>query len=437
MISWTRSLIDAYSSSWTIIQTLEWLNCTELKWMTGRRFWRLSLVRSTAYLLEGRNSDNQSADEAEQLLDVHSVLGERCRWLQDEALRYCPSCVQIGRHYQYQQDERFVRCVLHRRRLKTGCPRCGATLDTKGCQAHGFTCSACGNSLLNCAIPGAQSISRRTSHSRTLDELHRWLRDANDLIIGKQRAFSGGTSICWGGNRTDNNAAAYWYALIKMPNSLVRSALVPTPTSFKHVQAPPLVVLLPDDDPQSAIKPYQDLLRCVARHIRRVYLRGHSGCRTHAMTTVGGSRVQMHRWSPVTIRPHLCCIGQAYVIWLLQRREELRDISQKMSVKEYAGSEAPMRLPPLHAAAASYISSFEAWIANLARLQSLVHRSNRQPMLCEPFIHSSHWALHQPGTSWSCPTHLRLDGWKDLGRCDKGRVREEDRELIIALGMQR
>jgi len=106
-----------------------------------------------------------------------------------------------------------------------------------------------------------------------------------------------------------------------------------------------------------------------------------------------------------------------------------------MSVKGYADSEGSVRLPALPAAAASYISSFEAWIANLARLQPLVRRSSKQPMFCEPIIHSSHWALHQPGTSWSCPTHLRLDGWRDLGRCDKGRIREEDRDLINALGL--
>lgn len=96
-----------------------------------------------------------------------------------------------------------------------------------------------------------------------------------------------------------------------------------------------------------------------------------------------------------------------------------------------------MRLPALPAAAASYISSFEAWIANLARLLSLVRRSSKQPKLCESFIHSSHRALHQPGTSWSWPTHLRLDEWRDLGRCDKGRIREEDRDSINALELHR
>lgn len=112
----------------------------------------------------------------------------------------------------------------------------------------------------------------------------------------------------------------------------MRDALVPAPISFRHVPTTPLLLALPADDPAAAIKPYQDLLRFVAGHIRRVYLRGHSGCRIHAMTPVRGGRVRMQRTTPVTIRPHLCCVGRAYAIWLLQSREELRVISQKVSV---------------------------------------------------------------------------------------------------------
>jgi len=437
MIAWSPSLIDAHCSSWTIIQTLEWFNGTDLKWMKKRQGWRLPLARSAAYLLDRAQSDGRPVDQAERLPDVQSALDQSYRWLRDEALRYCPTCVQIGRHYQYQQDDRFVRCVLHKRRLKTGCPQCGAPLDTKGCQVHGFTCGACEKTLLRCSVPGAMNVSKSTSQSRILDALQRWLADASDSLNGHQRAFSGTTAICWRANHTDNNAGEYWHALIKLPSSVVGDALVPTPASFRHVPATPLLLPLPAGDHEAAIRPYQELLRCIARHIRRVYLRGHAGCRNHAMTTVGGTHVRMQRWTPVTIRPHLCCVGQAYAIWLLQRREELLEICQRMSVNAFTESEHPVRLPALPAAAASYISSFEAWIANLARLQSLVRRSNRQPMLCEPFIHSSHWALHQPGTSWSCPTHLRFDGWRGLGRCDKGRIREEDRELLNALGLHR
>ena len=153
MIAWSRSLIDAYCSSWTIIQTLEWFNCIELKWMPVRRDWRVALARSIAHLAERDANDGEFVDEAEQLVAVQSALTERCRWLKDEELRYCPACVQSGRHYQYQQDKRFVRCVLHLARLQTGCPHCSVALNTKGSLVHGFTCDACGETLLKYPIP--------------------------------------------------------------------------------------------------------------------------------------------------------------------------------------------------------------------------------------------------------------------------------------------
>lgn len=128
---------------------------------------------------------------------------------------------------------------------------------------------------------------------------------------------------------------------------------------------------------------------------------------------------------------------------MLQRREELCEISERMSMSRmagrnaYRGCEVDMRLPDLHATASSYISSFEAWIANLARLHSMVDRSNRQPTLCEAFGYSPHWALQQPGASQSCPIHLRLHEQKNLAHCDKGRVRQKDRAYVIALGRER
>ncbi len=432
MIAWSQSLIDAYCSSWTIIQTLEWLNCIDLKWMPVRRDWRVPLVRSKAHLSEGRATDDGPADGARHLFDVHSALSERCRWLEDEALRYCPACVQSGRHYQYQQDERFLRCALHQTRLEIGCPHCGVALDTRGSLVHGFTCDACGKTLLKCPIPGMLSPGESVLHARTLDELHQWLKDANNSLLGYQRACSGHTSICWDGNRADSHAGEYWYALIHSPNPMVRNALAPTSASFRQYPATPLVIPLPADDCEAAIRPYQDILRCVARQIRRTYLRGHSRCRIHAMRSVGGGRARTFSWRPVTLKPHLCCAGQAYALWLLQRRQELSSLKFDMGV--HPRSEVPMRLPDLHAAAASYISSFEAWVANLARLQSLVPSSNRQSMLCDPFSYSSHWALHQPGTTWSCPTHLRLDVRKDIGLCDKGRVQREEYDLVRAMG---
>ncbi|WP_282244131.1 hypothetical protein [Stenotrophomonas sp. PS02300] len=100
-------------------------------------------------------------------------------------------------------------------------------------------------------------------------------------------------------------------------------------------------------------------------------------------------------------------------------------------------SEVPMRLPDLHATVSSYISSFEAWIANLARLHSLIDRSNRQSVLYEQFRCSPNWALHQPGASKSCPIHLRLDQQKNRAYCDRGRVRQEDLAYVIALGRER
>lgn len=443
MIAWSRALIDAYCSSWTVIQTLELFNGFDAKWMNGRQDWCLLLSRSTVYLSERRLYDQRPPNYSDQLRDVQSVLGEPIRWLDAEALRYCPACIQVGRHYQYQQDDRFVRCVLHRVRLKTGCPSCGIALDTKGTLVHGFTCKSCGRTLLQSDVSGALSARKTASYARTLDQLHQWLRAANDSLAGCQRAHSGQTTIRWSGNRAESNAGSYWYALIQFPNSMVRNALLPTPTSFKSRPTTALLIPLPADDHEAAIRPYEELLRCIARQIRRTYLRGHSSCRIHAMRTVGGGRTQRNRWAPVTLRPHLCCAGQAYAVWLLQRRQELWEISERMSASRidrllgHRRSEVAMRLPDLHAAASSYISSFEAWIANLARLHSLVDRSNRQSMLCELFGPSPNWALHQPGASQSCPIHLRLHEQKKLAYCDKGRVRQEDRAYVIALGRRR
>jgi hypothetical protein len=437
VISWSRSLIDAYCSSWTIIQTLEWLNNVDARWMTGGRVWRLSLARGTVRFSEEEPSGDRPPDESEQLLDVHCALGEGCRWLRDEVLRYCPACIKIGRHYQYQQDDRFVRCILHRVPLKTGCPGCGAALDTKGSQVHSFACGSCGKALLNCAVPGVMSARQGALHARALDHVHRWLKAANDLLVGCQGACSGSTAICWDGDRADSNAGAYWYALIQLPDSIVQDALAPIAASFKQFPMTPLVLPLPMDDHRAAIGPYRYLLRCIARQIRRTYLRGHSGCRIHAMRSLGVGPPRRDSWAPVTLKPHLCCVAQAYAVWLLQRRAELEDIVQCMKINEFSHSVTPVLLPSLSAAALSYVSSFEAWVANLARLRSLVARTNRQPMLCDPFSYAPHWALHQPGTNWSCPTHLRFVGRKDRDLCDKGRVRMEDFELLMALGRHR
>lgn len=443
MIAWSRALIDAYCSSWTVIQTLELFNGFDAKWMNGRQDWCLLLSRSTVYLSEQRLDEQRPPNCSEQLRDVQSVLGERIRWLDAEALRYCPACIQVGRHYQYQQDDRFVRCVLHRVRLKTGCPSCGVALDTKGTLVHGFTCKSCGSTLLESDVSGELTARKAASYARTLDKLHQWLRTANDSLAGCQRAHSGLTTIRWNGNHAVSNAGSYWYALIQLPNTMVRNALLPTPTSFTQRPKTALLLPLPADDHETAIRPYEELLRCIARQIRRTYLRGHSSCRVHAMRTVGGGRTQRNRWAPVTLRPHLCCRGQAYAVWLLQRREELREISERMSVSRmdrllgHRRSEVPMRLPDLHATASSYISSFEAWIANLARLHSLIDRSNRQSVLYEQFRCSPNWALHQPGASKSCPIHLRLDQQKNRAYCDRGRVRQEDLAYVIALGRER
>lgn len=437
MIAWTRSLIDAYCSSWTIIQTVEWLNCIDVMWMPVYREWRVPLVRSKVYLAQRRATERKPAEGTEQLSDVQSALGEWCRWLKDEQLRYCPVCIHSGRHYQYQQDERFLRCVLHQRRLLLGCPHCRGALDTRGSLAHGFTCNSCGETLLKYPIPGSFQGRKSLSSTDKLDELHQWLRDANASLLGYQRACTGRTLICWDGEKADSHAGAYWYALAHFPNTMVQNALAPTSHSFRQFPATPLVLPPPADDCKAVVRPYQDLLRCVARQIRRTYLKGHSRCRVYAMRSVGGGRSRINSRYPVTLKPHLCCLGQAYALWLLQRREELLEISEQMTIRGLPDFEVPMRLPDLHAAAASYISSFEAWVADLARIQSRVRRSNTQPMLCDPFSYSSQWALHQPGASWSCPTHLRMAGQKDHGLCDRGRVQKEDFELVIAMGQFR
>ncbi|KAG1544444.1 hypothetical protein G6F50_013872 [Rhizopus delemar] len=216
--------------------------------MPVRRDWRVALARSIAHLAERDANDGEFVDEAEQLVAVQSALTERCRWLKDEELRYCPACVQSGRHYQYQQDKRFVRCVLHLARLQTGCPHCSVALNTKGSLVHGFTCDACGETLLKYPIPGSLKTSASVSYARTLDELHQWLKDANASLLRYQRACSGHTSICWDGDQADSHAGTYWYALIQHPKSIVRNALAPTPASFRAFRATPLVQALPAND---------------------------------------------------------------------------------------------------------------------------------------------------------------------------------------------
>lgn len=49
-------------------------------------------------------------------------------WLAATELRYCPECLSTGFHSPIFQWRFFVRCPIHRMRMRTGCPRCGASV---------------------------------------------------------------------------------------------------------------------------------------------------------------------------------------------------------------------------------------------------------------------------------------------------------------------
>lgn len=438
MIAWSRQLIDDHCSSWTIIQTLEWFNVIDIQWIRLKQSWKLSSVKAPALLSE-RTTANEAADVRAHIMDVNVALGESRRWLRDEPLRYCPACVQSGMHYRYQQDRKFRRCILHQRNLKTGCPRCGAAMDTRGSGMHGFICNSCGGTLLRNSVPGPMGASRKPSKARLLDELDRCETVATASTCEYQRAATGSSPPLWHGQGRDTDATLFWHALAHRPNARIQSALEPLPTSFRTFPtsslSAPLLAQPHHQQQADAIQPYRDLLRCVSRRLRRTYLRGHAACRVHATRSVGSSSNRIQR--PVTLKPHLCCVAQAYALWLLQRRIELHQIDGQLERGLYAPGKLPIRLPDLKSTALSYVSSFEAWVQTLARLQRLVRRSDRQSLLYDGVSTSPHWALLQPGATRSCPVHLRIDWLGDVGQCDKGRVLQDEREMVAAMGARR
>lgn len=438
MIAWSPELIDEHCSSWTIIQTLGWFNVIDVQWTKFNQSWKLTLG-DASILLSEQSLPTEEADHTRgRILGINAALRQRRRWLRDESLRYCPICIQSGMHYRYQQDLRFRRCILHRRNLKTGCPCCGVALDTRGTAVLGFICKACGETLLKCSIPGTTQTPRKRSETCLLDELDRWLTAADESTKDCQAVCSERAPPLWLVRGRYTDASRYWHALTLHPNARIKSALVPFPASFKRFPtaalSAPLSRHLKDQKELDPIQPYRDLLKCVARRLRRSYLRGHAACRIHATRSLDISTSRIQR--PVSLKPHLCCIAQAYAIWLFQRRIELEQTNAQL-LHVILGHKIEVRLPSLRDAALSYISSFEAWVQSLARLQSLVHRSNRSSFLYDCSSTPPHWALFQDGASRSCPVHLRADCLRDLGRCDKGRVLRDERDMVIAMGRRR
>jgi len=438
MIAWSRLLIDDHCSSWTIVQLLEWFNVSDIQWSRLSQSWRFNLGETAVFLSEQILTVQAPDDLCACILDVNSALGERCRWLEDEPLRYCPTCIQSGMHYRYQQDKRFRHCILHRRKLKTGCPRCGIALDTKGREVHGFVCKSCGASPLRREIPGAIETPRRQSEARVLDELEKWEAAANAATYGYQKAGTGEGSPFIDAQGRSTDASLYWYALVRIPSKRIEAALSQRPHSFKlfpTTHLSPLPHHLHDPEQPDPIDPYRKLLRCIARRLRRTHLKGHAACRIHATRSVGISDRRIHR--VVKLQPHLCCLAQAYAVWLMQRRIELREIEDHLFQGFYLSHTAPMLCPSLREAALSYLSSFEEWVQTLAQLQSSVRRSNKNAVHCDGISNLPHWSLFQRGASRSCPVHLRIDGLRNLGRCDKGRVLRDERDMIVALGLRR
>ena len=50
-------------------------------------------------------------------------------WLAETDLRYCPQCLYQGFHSAIFQWRFMIRCPIHKRSLRTGCPHCGKTIS--------------------------------------------------------------------------------------------------------------------------------------------------------------------------------------------------------------------------------------------------------------------------------------------------------------------
>lgn len=426
MIAWDRALVDDHCSSWAIIQMLEWLNLTNARWMVSDQSWKITL-RGTHFNLSDHSTPRRPGSLVSnhpQIQGLVTLFGEKHRSVAGGQLRYCPVCITAGLHYRYQQDHRFRKCILHLRVLKSGCLGCGYPTKMRSDDMHGFKCSRCGETLLRKGLPGRVLTPIARADSKLLDELYRWESAARTCSKDFQRAATHAPLPAWDGPSPGTDESLHWYAFSTRPSSRIVSALMPLPVTHRLFPPTPLLepVRAPLEDPERSrmLQSYHELLRCVARRLRRHYLRHHTQCRRTAMRSVGtgGRGLQ----PIVSIRPPLCALGQGYALWLLQRRIELRRIERQLVTGTPLATIRPLRLPSLSAAALSYVSCFEEWVHYLTISHRWTVRPDLRVWQYDGIGEDPHWPLCQDGPSHSCPVHFRISNLRDQAHCDHGVV---------------
>lgn len=452
MISWSRLLIDDHCSSWSIVQLLGWLNRSRVTWLKTKRAWRFHLrgqavllPDAQAVLLPDADADADAGThlaEQEELSDVAHLLAEPRRWLGEDELRYCPVCVGYGMHYAYQQDDRFRNCIIHGIPLQLQCPNCGTSLDTKGVSCSGYACIECGQSLLDARTSMLRGECQGKLAASALNELEAWQGAVDQLGSGYQTPRTGYAHPLWGDLSTREETGWYWRAIEVNPNSLVAAALEPAPSTFHFYPSLPKLISLCDQragrSEEHTLPAYQRMFRAVSRHLRRSHLRGHGACARYALTAMGGLRGRIPR--EICIHPEMCCLGQGYALWRLQWDREFKRMDAWFDRHRADDWEEQTGLPSLPAAQLSLASSFQHWVYALAEIQNAYADLDQRAIL-DGVTDTPHWALLQPGASYSCPMHFRHPDLGTLGRCDRGGVRRREHERVLStlqeIGRQR
>ncbi len=431
MIAWSRLLIDDYCSSWSIVQILGWLNHSRVAWLKTKRAWRFHLTDQSVLLPDTGTATCLAKQE--ELREVARMLADPRRWLPEDELRYCPVCIGFGMHYGHQQDRIFRNCFIHGRPLQERCPICGNALETKGVSCNGFVCLRCGKSLLPLPAPVLRDSRQIDSVVIALDELEGWQSHTEQLSAGYQQPGTGRAFPLWGSRSPNDRAAWNWRALDLNPNSRIAAAMEPAPVGFQLVPNVARVTRLLEAEFQrsadNTLQPYELLFRCVARHLRRSYLRGHGACWKYATAAMGG--LGHGRSKQIYIQPDMCCLGQAYTLWRLQWSREFERMERWLARASEASTGSDFGLASLHAAQLCLISSFQHWVRALAEIQEAFCGSDQRAIL-DGVTDRPHWALLQREASYSCPIHFRHPSLRTLGRCDQGSVRRREHERVVS-----
>lgn len=430
MITWSGLLIDRYCSSWSIVQMLGWLNHSRVTWLQTKRAWRFYTRRHAVLLPAGEAG--MPLPEQQELSEVARLLSEPRRWLPEAGLRFCPQCLGFGMHYAYQQDYRFINCIVHGCALEEQCPGCGSPLDTRGVNCNGFVCFRCSGSLLAANFPVLRDEREISSVVTALGELEDWQAVAARLSIGYQEPSTGRAFPIWGVPSLNDKNGWYWRVLDLNPSPRVAAAIETAPISFHFIPNTSATISLESAAKQSAdkaLQPYKDLFVAVARHIRRSYLRGHRACWMCATAAMGRLGNGMNKQT--YILPSMCCLGQAYALWCRQWDHEFGRTELWIERALNASTASDYRLPSLHAAQLGLISSFQHWTESLAVIQEAYRGSNHRAIL-DGVTGPPHWALLQKGAARSCPIHFRHPDLRTLGQCDRGRVWEQELAKVMA-----